>query len=156
MAWVFIDFHVPALTLHLNITETSLQLSENITHFAVCRIYTADHSPPTSAEIKNGGAIHPLPMFGAYHLCIYCTLWGMTEPCGSPACISLGIDILPLTEASNFLWQRKELLSLSRLRILIMIIYIATQGARFYQWVFQYRRIQLPLTCCWNLRLRGS
>jgi hypothetical protein len=43
---IFINFYVPALTQSLNNTETSLQLSENITLFAVCRIYTG-------ANIKN-------------------------------------------------------------------------------------------------------
>jgi hypothetical protein len=37
---IFIDFYVPALTPRLNSIETSLHLSENITLFAVCRIYT--------------------------------------------------------------------------------------------------------------------
>jgi hypothetical protein len=36
----FIDFYIPVLTPRLNSTETSLQPSENITLFAVCRIYT--------------------------------------------------------------------------------------------------------------------
>jgi hypothetical protein len=34
-----IDFYVPALTQRLNITETSLKLSENIILFPACRIY---------------------------------------------------------------------------------------------------------------------
>jgi hypothetical protein len=33
------DFYVPELTTLFNSTETSLQLSENITPFEVCRIY---------------------------------------------------------------------------------------------------------------------
>jgi hypothetical protein len=40
LSLIFIDFYVPALTPRLNITETSLQLSGNITLFAACRIYT--------------------------------------------------------------------------------------------------------------------
>jgi hypothetical protein len=40
LSLIFIDFDVPALTPRLNSTETSLQLSENITLFAVFRIYT--------------------------------------------------------------------------------------------------------------------
>jgi hypothetical protein len=40
LSLVFIDFYVPAFTPRLNSTETSLQLSENITLFAICRIYT--------------------------------------------------------------------------------------------------------------------
>jgi hypothetical protein len=40
LSLIFIDFYVPALAPRLNSTETSLQLSENTTLFAVCRIYT--------------------------------------------------------------------------------------------------------------------
>jgi hypothetical protein len=40
MSRIFIDFYVPALTSRLSSIETSLQLSENITLFAVCRIYS--------------------------------------------------------------------------------------------------------------------
>jgi hypothetical protein len=44
---IFIDFYVPALRTRLNCTETSLQLSENITLFVVCRIYTGVTSKET-------------------------------------------------------------------------------------------------------------
>jgi hypothetical protein len=44
MSLTFIDFYVPALTPRLNSTEISLQLSENITLFAVCSIYTGVNS----------------------------------------------------------------------------------------------------------------
>jgi hypothetical protein len=53
----FIDFYVPALTPRLNNIETSLQLSKNITLFAVCRIYTGVISKEMS---------------GAYHLYVQC------------------------------------------------------------------------------------
>jgi hypothetical protein len=43
---IFIDFYVPALT-HINSTETSLQLSEKVTLFAVCRIYAGIISKET-------------------------------------------------------------------------------------------------------------
>jgi hypothetical protein len=39
----------------------------------------------------------------------------MAEPCGTSACISLGVDISPSTETLNFLWERKEPISLIRL-----------------------------------------
>jgi hypothetical protein len=39
LSLIFIDFYVPVLTPCLNDTETSLQLSENITLFVVCRTY---------------------------------------------------------------------------------------------------------------------
>jgi hypothetical protein len=47
MSIIFIYFYVPALTPRLNSTETSLQLSENIALFAVCRIYTGVISKET-------------------------------------------------------------------------------------------------------------
>jgi hypothetical protein len=34
------------------------------------------------------------------------------EPCGAPACISLGVDSLPSTEILNFLFDSYELMSL--------------------------------------------
>jgi hypothetical protein len=30
-----------------------------------------DHSPPSSAKVKNGGAIPPLPQMPSWHCCIY-------------------------------------------------------------------------------------
>jgi hypothetical protein len=37
------------------------------------------------------------------------------EPCGTPACISLVVDISPLTKTLNFLREIKELINLIRL-----------------------------------------
>jgi hypothetical protein len=37
-----------------------------------------------------------------------------TEPCGTPACISLGVYISPSAWTLNFLWERKEIISLLR------------------------------------------
>jgi hypothetical protein len=47
LSLIVVNFYVPALTPRLNSTETSLQLSENITFFAVCRIYTGVISKET-------------------------------------------------------------------------------------------------------------
>jgi hypothetical protein len=44
---IFIDFYVPTLTPCLNSTETSLQVSENVTPFAAYRIYTGVISKET-------------------------------------------------------------------------------------------------------------
>jgi hypothetical protein len=44
---ILIDFYVPTLTPRLNSTDTSLQLSENLTPFAACRIYTSVISKET-------------------------------------------------------------------------------------------------------------
>jgi hypothetical protein len=40
LRFIFINFYAPVRTPGLNSAETSLQLSENITAFAVCRINT--------------------------------------------------------------------------------------------------------------------
>jgi hypothetical protein len=47
LSHIFIDFYVPALTPRLISMESSLQLSENITIFAVCCIYTGVISKET-------------------------------------------------------------------------------------------------------------
>jgi hypothetical protein len=47
LSLIFTDFCVPAHTLHLSSTETSLQLSENTTLFALCHIYTGVISKET-------------------------------------------------------------------------------------------------------------
>jgi hypothetical protein len=47
LSLILIDFYVPALTSRLNSTETSLQLSENITLFAVRYINTGIISKET-------------------------------------------------------------------------------------------------------------
>jgi hypothetical protein len=80
----FIDFYVPALTPLLSSTETSLQLSENIMLFAVCRIYTVVISRETYIDIRCLGRII---LYGLYNV------GEITEPCGTPAYISLGVDI---------------------------------------------------------------
>jgi hypothetical protein len=40
LSLLIMEFYVPALTPRLSSTETSLQLPENITHFAACSINT--------------------------------------------------------------------------------------------------------------------
>jgi hypothetical protein len=35
-----------------------------------------------------------------------------TEPCGTPACMDLSVDILPSTETLNFLCERNNPISL--------------------------------------------
>jgi hypothetical protein len=48
---IFIHFYVPALTPRLSSTGTSLQLTENITLFAVCCIYTGAISKDTLGAV---------------------------------------------------------------------------------------------------------
>jgi hypothetical protein len=38
-----------------------------------------------------------------------------TGPCVTPACISLGTDVMPSTETVNFLFERHELISFTEL-----------------------------------------
>jgi hypothetical protein len=47
MSLIFIDFYDSAITPRLDSSETSLQLSENITFFAVCLLYTGVFSKET-------------------------------------------------------------------------------------------------------------
>jgi hypothetical protein len=92
MSLTFIDFYVPALAPRLNSTEISLQLSENITIFAVCRLYIYRCHQQRDLESHQ--------VFGAYRT----VQWGnRTEPHGTPACISLDMDISLSTETLNFL-----------------------------------------------------
>jgi hypothetical protein len=49
---------------------------------------------------------------GIIYIYILYRLGDRTETCGSRACISLGVDISPSTETLNFLFERKELMSL--------------------------------------------
>jgi hypothetical protein len=59
---IFIDFYVPALTQRLNRTGTTLQVSENITPFAVLsHIY----------RCRQQKVIDRYQVFGGYHLYVY-------------------------------------------------------------------------------------
>jgi hypothetical protein len=62
--FIFIDLYVPALTLHFNSTETWLQISKNITLFAVCRIYTSRMSLAKRLRWTLGA-------WGVMYMCIY-------------------------------------------------------------------------------------
>jgi hypothetical protein len=90
----------------LNNTETSLQFSENISPFLVFCIYTRTDviSKETLIGIRRSG-----------HIIYMCSVGDKTEPCGTLACISLGINISPSTEILNFLLEGKELISFIRL-----------------------------------------
>jgi hypothetical protein len=80
---VFISFYVRALTPRLNSTEMSLQLSENITFFAVCRIRRC-HQQKTYIDTRC--------------LRLY-SVMDRTESCGTLAYISPGIDWLNRTQS---------------------------------------------------------
>jgi hypothetical protein len=67
---IVIDFYVPALTPCLSSTEILLQLSEKVTLFAVCRIYTGVVSKETSIDTRCLGRIIYIYIY------IYFTTWG--------------------------------------------------------------------------------
>jgi hypothetical protein len=52
LSLIFVDFYVPALTPRLNNTDTSLQLSENITFFVGFRIYTGVINKKTKIDTR--------------------------------------------------------------------------------------------------------
>jgi hypothetical protein len=62
LSLIFLDFFVAALTQSLNSTETSLQLSENITLFAVYRCLFCHQQ--RDLDIRKA--------FGAYHVYVDC------------------------------------------------------------------------------------
>jgi hypothetical protein len=57
LSLIFTDFYAPVLTSHLNSTKISLQLSANITLFAVCCIYTGVNSNETYTNTRCFGCI---------------------------------------------------------------------------------------------------
>jgi hypothetical protein len=63
-----IDFYVRAPTPRLSSTVTSLQLSEDITLFAACSIYTY--------RCHQQRDLDGYQAFGAYRLYIDCIMWG--------------------------------------------------------------------------------
>jgi hypothetical protein len=135
LSLIFISFYVPVLTPYLNSTE-ALRTQPS----SWCRTYTGFFSKDRHQA------------FGVYHLYILYlyTVGDRTEPCGTPGCISLTIDILP-SETLNFLWKRKEQLSLIKL-IEHFNSDQASQGAMLYQRLLLYWRILQPLTrYCWNM-----
>jgi hypothetical protein len=88
---VFIDFYVPPLTPRLNSADTWLQLSENITLFAVCHICT--------------GVIKKETYIRVYARCLGAGT-GRNLVATRPVRISPGVNISPSTETLNFLRER--------------------------------------------------
>jgi hypothetical protein len=54
-------------------------------------------------------------VWGVSFMYILYNVGDRTEPCGTPDCIFLGVNMSPPIEALNFLSERKELMSLIRL-----------------------------------------
>jgi hypothetical protein len=85
---IFIYYYVPAFSPRLNSTETSLQLSENITLFEVSSAKRPREAPG---------------VWGVSLIYRQYNVGDRTEPCGTPAYIFLGVDSSPSTEILNFL-----------------------------------------------------
>jgi hypothetical protein len=98
---IFILFFVLALTPRVNSSETSLQLSENMIPFVVCRIYTGVISKGTLLDTRCFGRIIYIYIYRPYDF------GDRTESSGTSACISLGVNISPSTETLNFHCERK-------------------------------------------------
>jgi hypothetical protein len=78
----------------------------------------------------------------------------MEEPRGNSACISLGVVISSSTETLNFSKKGKsEQTWLGWSKMLILIIYIASQGGMFYQSLFNIQEYVNKFT---NLRMSSS
>jgi hypothetical protein len=89
-SFIFVDFNFPALASRLNWIETALQLSDNIT-FAICGIHTS--------VIRKEGQMNTWCL-GVSFIYILLNVGVKTEPWGTPACISLSVNILHFTETS--------------------------------------------------------
>jgi hypothetical protein len=75
MSLIFFDFYVPVLTPRLSSSETSLELSENITLCSLSRIYRCHQQRDVDRH----------QVFGVYHT-YYKSLYNVgdsTEPCGT-------------------------------------------------------------------------
>jgi hypothetical protein len=53
--------------------------------------------------------------WGASFIYILKRVWEKIDPCGTPACITFGVDISPSTETLNLLCERREPISLIKL-----------------------------------------
>jgi hypothetical protein len=97
-----------SLTANLRWQRTALQLSENITLFAIRGTHTSVIGKEGQMKTwPEGGGVTFI--YVLYHV------GDRTESWGTSACISLGVEILPSSETLNFLCERKELISLIRL-----------------------------------------
>jgi hypothetical protein len=101
---IFIDLYVPALTPLHHGSEVALQLSENIALFMVSGIYTRVISKEC---LMYTWCLRETSFMYKFYKVVY---W--TEACGTPTCISLGVNILPSTETWNFLFERSNVISL--------------------------------------------
>jgi len=99
LSLILIDSYIPALTPRLHCIEAALQLSENIASLrsvAYIHVSSAKRASWTPG-VWGVSFIYKLYSVGA-----------RTEPCGTPAFISLGVDSSPSTETLNFWWDRNE------------------------------------------------
>jgi hypothetical protein len=81
-----------------------------------------------------------------------------TGPCDTLVCISVGVDVLFLIEVLNFMFDRKELISLIVLpKSLISISHTTNQGAMQCQRLFDVRdtltmkKLLIKLKIKWSL-----
>jgi hypothetical protein len=88
-SFLFIDFNV-ALAPRLSGIKTALQLSENITLFAICGIHIN--------VIGKEGQINTWCLGGIIYVYTLYNVGDRMEPCGTPACIFLRVDISSSSE----------------------------------------------------------
>jgi hypothetical protein len=83
-----------------------------------------------------------LGVLGASFICKFYRLEARTDPCGAPACISLGVSDSPSTVTLKFPFVRNELVSF--IKFSESVISIANQGAMWCQRLFRYPKIPQP------------
>jgi hypothetical protein len=106
---IFIDFYVPALTPLLHRSEEALHLSENTSFPVVCSICTCIISKENQIElgIRGASCIYELHKIG-----------DMKATCGTAACTSFGVDILPSREALNVLFEENKIGLMSLIKLI--------------------------------------
>jgi hypothetical protein len=105
LSLILINFNTPVRTPGLHWVETALEFSSNKIFLAICRI----------RQVSSAKWARLTPCVWASYIYMLKSVGERTETCGTPACITLGVGISPSTETLNFLWERKEPMSLIRL-----------------------------------------
>jgi hypothetical protein len=110
LSLIIIYINIPALTPGLHWAETALVFWQQTSPF--------DLSRTDKCRRQRGLGKHQV-VGGGPHVCIYLSMLykvgDRTEPWGTPARISLGVDISSSTETMNLHCERKELMSFIKL-----------------------------------------
>jgi hypothetical protein len=125
-----VDFNIPAFTPGRHTVYATLDLSPFLRSEAYRQVSSAKR-----AKFAPG-------VWGVSFIYKLYRVGDRTEPCGTPACMYLGVEFSPSTDTLNFRWERNELISLINVvENCNLDTYRASQCAMLYQRLFRYPRI---------------